>query len=153
LITPLPFGLGKSRKARQGVAVKGIRFPGGAIPWAVLIAEDLDGENAAFAAELIGRGDAVVENAVGFDAEFDRARQVIIPEQLEFILARIFIERIESAEHAGSLAGFIPAAHVSESADNARPFRFLRHVVGHVLKARGPESTVSPGNWESSIHG
>lgn len=121
-------------EAGERVAVEGVGLPGGVVPSAVLVADYLHGHDDAIAAQLVGGGDAVFEFAVGAHGEFYGARQVIVPEQLELVLARIRAEHVWWSKHAGLFPCLVHAFHVGEIADDARPFRFLRHRVFDVMR-------------------
>jgi hypothetical protein len=91
--------LGRRREARQRVSIERFSLPCRLVPCPILIADDLDRHDDAVAAELIGGGDAIVEFSVSAGRELDRARQVILPKHLEFVIARIRAEQIERPKH------------------------------------------------------
>ena len=78
-IKTAPSGLLRGREARERVTVECLGLPRRAVPLAVLISNDRDGDDDAVAAELVGGGDAVVEPPFGTHGELDRARQFVIP--------------------------------------------------------------------------
>src|SRR5205823_849020 len=77
-----------SREPGQRIAVERPRLPGLLVPLA-LAADHLDGHDRALRAQLVCRGDAVIEAAGGVNRELNRARQLVCDQDLDFILARV----------------------------------------------------------------
>src|SRR5918911_1993101 len=61
--------LRQGREAGQRVAVEGVGLPRRLVPRAVLVADDLDGDDEAVRAELVAGGEAGVELAAGRGGE------------------------------------------------------------------------------------
>src|ERR1051326_5123469 len=90
-----PRGLLRGGEAVERVAVERVGLPGRLVPLAVLVSDDRDGHDDAVAAQMVGRGDAVVELPFGADRELDGAREVVVPKQLELVIAGVRAERSE----------------------------------------------------------
>src|SRR5437868_2156386 len=76
-------------EALERISVKRLCLPGGLVPHAILIADDLHGHDHTIATELIVRRDAIVELSARRDSKLHRPRQLVIPEQFELVVARI----------------------------------------------------------------
>src|SRR5690242_11013941 len=85
--------LGQRRKPGQRVAVERLCLPRGAVPVAILVADDLHRHDHDVGAELVRRRNPVVKLPARLDRELDRARELVVPQQLEFVFAGVRRER------------------------------------------------------------
>src|SRR5687768_16645900 len=79
----------RRREARQWVAVESLCLPRSLVPLSILIPDYLDRHDDTFGADLVRRGNAVVELTVRADRKLDRARELVVPQHFEFILAGV----------------------------------------------------------------
>lgn len=80
-----PFDLLRGSEARQRVAVERLCLPRRLVPLSILIADDLDGHDDTLGADLVGRGNAVIELTIGLDRELNRTCELVVPQHFEFI--------------------------------------------------------------------
>src|SRR6185369_15568937 len=101
------------------------------VPHAVLIADDDDRNDHAIAAELVARRDSVVKFSTRLHGKLQRARQLVVPEKFELILARIRSECVDVFRHG--IVTRVAAFDVREIAFHARPLSFLRESILDVV--------------------
>ena len=116
-------------ETRQRVAIERLGLPRRPVPLTVLISNDRDGYNHAAGAQLVGGCNSVVELPVGPNRELDRSCQLVVPEQLELVLAGV-LRHLENILLV--LALIIPSLHYWEFAVQTRPFSSSDHLVRRV---------------------
>jgi hypothetical protein len=72
---------------------------------------------------LVRRRDAVIEFTARLDGEFDRPRELVVPQQFELILTGVFGER----ENIVAFPRCVGAFDIEKITLDARPLCFLRH--------------------------
>src|SRR5258706_9857122 len=79
----------RGRESGERIGIERARLPRLLVP-RTLVANHLHGHDDPVAAELVARGDAVVEAAIGIHRELDGARQTMHDQDLHFVLAGVF---------------------------------------------------------------
>src|ERR1043166_6340735 len=102
-------------EAAERVAVEHVVLPGGGVVLQALVADDLDGQTHADAAQQILFGDAVVNDApVRADAEGGRARELLVAQHLDLVVAGMLVEEEGVGVARRARRVVVVAAHLEE---------------------------------------